>query len=85
MADTFIKITKKVRPEGRKTDIYVVTNSQNGVLLGHLEWYGPFRAYTFKPEKDLIFDSKCLKQIAMILDSLMKEWREAKDNKKKLK
>jgi len=47
-----------------KTNIYYVRNS-TGHYLGKISWFSPWRRYAFDPATGaLLFDAKCLRQIA---------------------
>lgn len=63
---TYIGLT-----ESGLTKIYHV--SCNGIMLGIIKWYGPWRKYTFFPETNTLFDFSCLLQIVHFLGQLMKE------------
>lgn len=69
----WISFEKQLRPGSRKTDVYVVVNSQNGSQLGEIKWYSGFRKYVFSPYSHTIFDGNCLKQIQIFLNALMDE------------
>lgn len=51
--------------ESGKTSLYEVRGVDAARrLLGHVQWYSPWRRYVFKPEPDMIFDTSCLNHIA---------------------
>ena len=67
------EITKKNR---KKTFDVIVRNKKSSEHLGDIFFYGAWRKYVFAPEVGMIFDSKCLADINMILNRLTGEWRE---------
>ena len=40
----------------------------NGVTLGKVKWYAPWRRYTFHPASATIFDRSCLLEIIAFID-----------------
>lgn len=46
------------------TRIYSVRSRHCGNLLGHVKWYAQWRQYVFFPDANMIFDPKCLTEIA---------------------
>lgn len=61
------------RQDGKKTDIYQVSNRLTGVIVGEIKWYGGFRKYVFAPTNDFIFDASCMTDIGQFLEALMLE------------
>ena len=61
-----------------KTQVYSILNKNNKYLLGIICWKSTWRKYCFFPNKDTVFDSKCLKDITEFLDKLMKERKKSK-------
>ena len=59
--------------ESGKTRLFAVLNKENGSFLGGIKWHAAWRKYCFFPAKETIFDMKCLKEIMLYLDELMKE------------
>jgi hypothetical protein len=53
-----------------KTNIYQVIS--NGVHLGDIKWYAPWRKYAFFPESETLYEQDCLKDIARFLEELKK-------------
>ncbi len=58
------------QPAARLTTIYKVTNRVFNTRLGEIKWYAPFRKYSFFPEDGLVFDEKCLTDVAGVLKDL---------------
>ena len=67
-------ITKIVEVK-RKTPIYYVFE-YNTNCIGEIKWYGPWRKFCFYPDKDTIWDSKCLMQIVEQLDIINLKYKE---------
>ena len=49
------------------TERWAVTSMSSGDRLGGVAWYGPWRQYTFDPERGTLFNSGCLAEIAAFL------------------
>ena len=64
-----------MRP-GHKTQ-WVAVFSKRGMALGYIEWYGPWRQYTFNPTPDTTFNNGCLREIADYCEQLNSEQRAA--------
>lgn len=60
----------------KKTTKYWVENKDNGVILGTIEWYGPFRQYSFFPEPNMVFEKTCLQDITDFIKQLEIERKE---------
>lgn len=61
-----------------KTDVWQVRAKDGDVLLGIVKWYGPFRAYSFFPEANTVYEKTCVANIAFFLVKLMEERKAAK-------
>lgn len=61
-----------------KTDVWEVRAKQGDILLGLVKWYGPFRAYSFFPEPNTVYEKTCVTNIAFFLVRLMDERKAAK-------
>jgi len=59
-----------------KTYIISVINIHDGVCVGQIKWFGRWRKYCFFPNKDTVFDSKCLSDISGFMDRLMQDHKE---------
>jgi hypothetical protein len=61
-----------------KTDIYECYNSENGTYLGKVSYYAGWYKYVFEPNNELklIFENKCLRDIAEFTEMLSKMQRE---------
>lgn len=74
-----------VRPAGpmRKTDVYVIFNHSNIVILGEIRWHAPFRQYSFMPVRDRVFSASCMHDIGNFCAKLTKEHNERNRAKRK--
>lgn len=61
-----------------KTDIYHCFNSDNGVYLGLISYYAGWYKYVFEPNREfkIIFENKCLRDIAEFTELLSKMQRD---------
>jgi hypothetical protein len=62
-----------------KTRVYVVANKEVGVMLGEIQWYGPWRRYVFHPNRTTLYDVKCLNDIGQFLNELMLDRKKTKE------
>ncbi|EFK36820.1 Uncharacterised protein [Chryseobacterium gleum] len=53
-----------------KTKRFMVESLNGGFNLGNIIFYPQWRTYTFQPNPNTIFDSKCLNEIINFLKSL---------------
>ncbi len=60
--------------QGRKTEVWRVLG-EDGVPIGQVKWYGPWRQYTFHPASDTVFHRGCLEDIAAFLKDLNEDHR----------
>jgi hypothetical protein len=56
----------------RKTKRWSV-DTLNGILLGHVQWYGQWRQYSFFPHDATVFERKCLRDIASFCEMKTRE------------
>jgi len=54
-----------------KTNIYQVIS--NGVNLGDIKWYAPWRSYAFYPAENTLYEQDCLRDIANFLGEIKNE------------
>ena len=62
-----------------KTGLYNVLSKSSGVVLGSIQWYGPWRQYCFFPAAETIWNHACMlivKDVMMTLNALHKEGRD---------
>jgi hypothetical protein len=58
---------------GRKTVDYRVVNKSSGAPIGMINWYGPWRQYTFFPLGSTVWSAGCLAGIQDFLNRLAAE------------
>lgn len=56
-----------------KTEVYDIRC--NGMFLGEVKWYAPWRRYCFYPVAVSIFDFSCLKEIMEFISIKMNDRR----------
>ena len=61
----YFKISEHI-VQNRKTPILNIF-SNYGYCLGEIKWYGPWRKFCFYPEKQTIWDNKCLNELQTFL------------------
>jgi hypothetical protein len=49
---------------GKKTKRWAVSAKEGGDRLGSIQWYGPWRQYTFQPAANTIYERQCLRDLA---------------------
>ncbi len=74
----YLTFIKGCRPESRKTDVYEVLNTSNGVSLGVISWKSTWRKYCFSPLHNTVYDSTCLETITVFIRNLMDKRRHKK-------
>lgn len=62
----------EVPNEGKKTKKCSVT-SKDGYHLGFIKFWSAWRQYTFHPNEDTLFDTKCLREITSELERMNTE------------
>ena len=62
----WIYIDFLTKSKSGKTNIYQVIN--NGIHLGDIKWYAPWRKYAFFPQEKTLYEQDCLKDIAKFLE-----------------
>jgi hypothetical protein len=60
---------KEIRDTG-KTKVWDVFSS-NGIRLGSVNWYAPWRRYVFEPAFATLFDRNCLMEIVEFIEKQM--------------
>jgi hypothetical protein len=50
------------------TDLVEVYSHTTHILLGHIKFWGHWRKYVFFPLTGMLFDSKCLRELAEAVD-----------------
>lgn len=77
---SFVNIPPK---KDKKTQSWMVSNTEHHVAIGEVKWYGAWRKYCFFPHKDTVHDSKCLGFIQEFLDKVNADWKAQKKKEKK--
>lgn len=63
-----------VRPsKSGLTGMWYLYNKEQGDILAVIKWHGAWRKYAAAFQPDVIFDAKCCKDLAEILERIMKE------------
>ena len=62
---------KEIRDTG-KTKVWDVFSS-DGIRLGSVSWYAPWRRYVFEPAFATLFDRNCMMLIINFIDARMAE------------
>lgn len=65
----------RVLARGKRTSVWDVRSRSRGDLLGRVQWYGPWRQYTFWPEAGVIFNPGCLDELAEFCRASTAAWR----------
>ena len=58
-----------------KTVVIQVGNNFDGSALGIISWYSRWRCYAFEPDGFTIYEKKCLRDIANLLEQLTENQR----------
>jgi len=56
-----------------RTNIYQVI--AEGIHLGDIKWYAPWRKYAFFSNPDTLYEQDCLRDIAKFIEGKMKEYK----------
>jgi hypothetical protein len=67
----YLKFSQLQARPGIKTEIWAVLSKKRGETLGTIQWYSPWRQYTFYPFSDTIYNRACLTDVAMFITGLM--------------
>lgn len=77
----YLTVYRNERPPEFKTQIWSVL-SEDGDLLGTVEWYGRWRQYVFSPQPNAVFHGECLTDLSSFVTRATKEHREACQRRK---
>ena len=73
----FVDYKLDARCAGKKTAIWNVETSREGLRLGEVRWYAPWRRYVFIPIARRLteahFDASCLKELSDFVGARTKE------------
>ena len=78
MIKGYITVELFLKSKSGKTNIYKVKNTENGVELDIIYWYGAWRQYVFEPFNDTFYAKNCLNGIADCITELMIEFTKSK-------
>jgi hypothetical protein len=67
-----------------KTRMWSVESKLHGDILGLIRWFGRWRQYVFEPAGGTLFNVSCLSDIEQFLDTVMFDWRAAKQQNKQV-
>lgn len=81
MNDGYIKFVRDQPKE--KTDTWAVRTKDQDNLLGMIGWFGRWHGYAFFPHMDMVFEQKCLRQIADFIEAANRSHRERLQLKKR--
>jgi hypothetical protein len=73
MSDSRYLIFVRTQPPGRKTPIVQVCSRSSGNLLGVVAWFGPWRQFCFRPERQTVFNVECMTDIQAKIAELKAE------------
>lgn len=59
--------------EKPKTHTYIIRSKSEGLRLGRIAWYVPWRQYCFEPDSNVVFNSGCLRDLKSFLDQVNDE------------
>jgi hypothetical protein len=62
-----------------KTKLYEVGGRD--VVLGQIKWFAPWRRYCFYPHADTLFDSSCLTEVNIFINTLMEGRKNERANR----
>ena len=73
---TYFFITK-IKEVKRKTPIYYIFE-YNTNCIGEIKWYSPWRKFCFYPDKDTVWDNKCLNEVMLQLMNINQSYKSKK-------
>jgi hypothetical protein len=72
----YLYFNKLNPPPGRKMPRFEIMNRATDAVLGEIRWYGAWRKYCFYPGAEVLFDEKCLREIADFCEARTRGHRE---------
>jgi hypothetical protein len=63
-----------------KTKVYSITPKNSDQPIGRIAWFSNWRKYTFWPECNTIYDTKCLLEVIQFINQLMEDRKSEKAN-----
>lgn len=76
LVKVYLQFVPWPRAAGRKTEVWDVRGVANGVLLGQVRWYAPWRRYAFMPKSETIYDAACMFELSTFCARQMELRRE---------
>jgi hypothetical protein len=76
MSESYVRFTEDPVTGGRKTKLFSVYGTNNGILLGKIKFYPQWRQFVFVPSMDTLFNSGCMRDILAFCDEQTQTWRE---------
>jgi hypothetical protein len=52
---------------------WLCQNEKHGYILGHVEWYDPWKKYCYCPGEGQVYSIECLRDIAEFIESIPKK------------
>lgn len=71
----FVRFVHVGKSKSGKTSIWEVRPLRDDLLLGRIQWHGPWRCYCFLPEVCTVFEQVCLQDIALFCGRETKQHR----------
>ena len=62
-------VVARTKQSNRKTPIYFIVNKEED-CIGEIKWYGPWRKFCFYPDKNTVWDSKCLNEVIEVIQQV---------------
>jgi len=69
----FVKVEEKP-----KTAVYEVRSRSSGIVLGTVQWYGPWRKYCFYSRPETVWNSSCMIEVSDFMLKLLRDRKELK-------
>lgn len=70
-------------PSNKKTLTYEVVSKEGAGSLGVIKWYAPWRKYSFFPNPDTLYETRCLTDIVDFIKQLTEDRKIQKQNENK--
>jgi len=67
----------------KKTKTFWIVTKEGNQHLGIIQWYAPWRKYSFFPKPDTVWETQCLKDVTAFIENLMVEHKKELQNRKK--
>jgi hypothetical protein len=66
---TWIKFHELNMRDGRKTKVWAVLTIDGLTVLGHVQWFAPWRKYAYFPKKDTIYEQDCMRVLSQFIEA----------------